>query len=128
MLVSPSEVRASNSLVASTFSTGLVAVFVGATNSIGKVSLKQFAKRTVRPSIYYVGQSQEAGDRIAADLKKLNPEGEYIFVQADLRLISKVDATCGDIKDKEKFINHVFLAMGDHTAEVTTGLTHHSRA
>lgn len=126
--VSLSEVRASNSLVASTLSAGLVAVFVGATNGIGELTLKQFAKYTVRPRLYYIGHSQEAGDRIAADLKSLNPDGEYIFVKADLGLMSKVDAACGDMKDKEKTLNHLFLAMGDHTSEDTTGLTHHSRA
>ncbi|KFY68508.1 hypothetical protein V496_01030 [Pseudogymnoascus sp. VKM F-4515 (FW-2607)] len=127
-LVSLSEVGASNSLVASTFSARLVAVFVAATNGIGELTLKQFAKHTVRPRIYYIGQSPEAGDGRAADLKSVNPDGEYLFVKADLSLMSNVDAACNDIKDKEKTLNHQFFAMGDHTTEDTTGLTHHFRA
>lgn len=105
-----------------------MAVFVGATNGIGELTLRQFTKHTVRPRIYYIGQSPEAGDGIAADLKSVNPDGEYVFVKADLSLMSNVDAACKDIKDKENTLNHQFFAMGDHTTEDTTGLTHHSRA
>lgn len=61
--VSLSDVRASNSLVASTLPPGLVAIFPGVTGGIAEVTLKQFAKHTVRPRIYYIG---EFGEPVAA--------------------------------------------------------------
>ncbi len=111
-MVSLSEVQSSNSRISSSLPPGLVAVFVGATNGIGETSLKQFAKHARQPRVYFVGRSQEAGDRIVAECKALNSEGEYIFVKADVSLIRVVDNVCRDIKNKEKAINLLFLSAG----------------
>ncbi|KFZ20118.1 hypothetical protein V502_03348 [Pseudogymnoascus sp. VKM F-4520 (FW-2644)] len=128
--VSLSEVRASNSLVASTLPPGLVAVFAGATSGIAEATLKQFAKHTVRPRIYYIGEFEEASNRVAKDLKRINREGEYIFVKADLITIKTVDEVCKYIKNKEDTLNLLFLTMGvgNSFAEYTMSLTPHSRA
>ncbi|TVY40004.1 Oxidoreductase [Lachnellula subtilissima] len=111
-MVSLSAIRTSNSLIKSTFPAGLVAVFIGATNGIGEVSLKTFAKYTHQPRAYFVGLSQDAGDRIAAECKALNPGGEYIFKKADVSLIRVVDEVCEEIKKKEKCLNILFLSAG----------------
>lgn len=111
-MVSLSDVQSSNSRVASALPPGLVAVFVGATGGIGETSLKQFARHARQPRIYFVGRTQEAGDRIAAECKALNSEGEYIFVKADVSLIRTVDDICRDIKSKEKVVNLLFLSQG----------------
>ena len=111
-MVSLTEVQSSNSRIASTLPSGLVAVFVGATSGVGETSLKQFAKHTRQSRVYFVGRSQEAGDRIAAECKSLNSEGEYIFIQADVSLIRTVDDICRDIKSKEKAVNLLFLSTG----------------
>ena len=42
----------------------------------------------------------------------LNPEGEYMFVKADVSLIRVVDEVCDMIKAKEKAINILFLSAG----------------
>ena len=107
-----SEVQSSNSLISSTLPVNLVAVFVGATSGIGEITLKQFAKHTCQPRAYFIGRSQDAGDRIAAECKALNSEGEYIFVKADVSLICVVDEVCKEIKAKEKAINILFLSAG----------------
>ena len=104
--------QASNSYVAKALPAGLVAVFVGGTNGIGETTLKQFAKHTRSPRVYFVGRSQEAGARIAAVCKTLNSEGEYYFMKADTSLIRVVDDICRDIKRKEKSINLLFLTTG----------------
>ena len=111
-MVSLTDVQSSNSRIASAFPPGLVAVFVGATNGIGETSLKRFAKHTRQPRVYFVGRSQEAGDRIAAECKRLNSEGEYIFIKADTSLIRTVDDICRDIKSREKTVNLLFLSTG----------------
>ncbi len=111
-MVSLSEVSFSNSLISSTLPPGLVAVFVGATSGIGEITLKKFAKYTVQPRVYFVGRSQEAADRIAAECKALNPDGEYIFIKADVSLIRGVDEVCREIKGREKDLNLLFLSQG----------------
>ncbi|CAD6564009.1 MAG: hypothetical protein ASARMPRED_002639 [Alectoria sarmentosa] len=111
-MVSLAHVQSSNSRIASLLPPRLVAVFVGATSGIGEASLKEFAKHARQPRVYFVGRSQEAGDRIAAECKALNSEGEYIFVKADTSLIRTVDHVCSDIKSKEKAVNLLFLSTG----------------
>jgi NADP-dependent 3-hydroxy acid dehydrogenase YdfG len=87
LMVSIAEVQASNARISSSLPPGLVAVFVGATNGIGETSLKQFAKHTRQPSVYFIGRSQEAGDRIAEECKDLNPDGIFTFIKADVSLV-----------------------------------------
>lgn len=111
-MVSLSDIQSSNSRIASVLPPGLVAVFVGGTNGIGETTLKQFAKHARQPRAYFIGRSQEAGDRIAAECKALNSEGEYIFIKADTSLLRNVDEVCADIKRKEKKINLLFLTTG----------------
>lgn len=111
-MVTLSQVQSSNSLISSTLPPNLVAVFVGATSGFGETTLKQFAKYTIQPRIYFVGRSQAAGDRIVAECKALNPQGEYTFVKADVSLIRVVDEVCEEIKAKEKAINILFLSAG----------------
>jgi NAD(P)-dependent dehydrogenase (short-subunit alcohol dehydrogenase family) len=111
-MVALPEVQSSNSRIASALPPGLVAVFVGGTNGIGETTLKQFAKHAQKPRVYFIGRSQEAGDRIAAECKALNSDGEYIFVKADTSLIRNVDDICRDIKAKEKSVNLLFLSTG----------------
>jgi NAD(P)-dependent dehydrogenase (short-subunit alcohol dehydrogenase family) len=111
-MVALPEVQSSNSRIASALPPGLVAVFVGGTNGIGETTLKQFAKHARKPRVYFIGRSQEAGDRIAAECKALNSDGEYIFVKADTSLIRNVDDVCRDIKAKEKSVNLLFLSTG----------------
>ncbi|KAH8693292.1 hypothetical protein BGW36DRAFT_37796 [Talaromyces proteolyticus] len=111
-MVALEKIRSSNSKIATALPPGLVAVFAGATSGVGETSLKQFAKYTVRPRIYFIGRSKESGRRITAELQKLNPEGEYIFKSVDVSLLRSVDNACREIKDKEAAINLLFLSTG----------------
>ena len=119
-MVSLTEVQSSNSLVPSALPSGLVAVFVGATNGIGETTLKQFAKYTRQPHVYFIGRSQEAGDRIKAECEELNKEGQYEFIKADVSLIKAVDDICRDIKSKEQAINLLFLTQGSMQPRTST--------
>ena len=111
-MVSLAEVRSSNTRITSALPPRLVAVFVGATNGIGETSLKQFAKHARQPNVYFVGRSQEAGDRIADECKAMNPDGVFTFIKADVSLIKTVDDVCRTIKARETSINLLFLSAG----------------
>ncbi|TAQ88726.1 hypothetical protein B7494_g2945 [Chlorociboria aeruginascens] len=109
-MVTLSAVQSSNSRISSTLPANLVAVFIGGTSGIGEISVKKFAKYTIKPRVYIVGRSQEAADRIIAECRALNSGGEYIFMKADVSLIRGVDDLCEKIKAKEKTINLLMLA------------------
>ncbi|KAJ5196186.1 hypothetical protein N7449_006665 [Penicillium cf. viridicatum] len=111
-MVSLPDVQSSNAQIANTLPPGLVAVFVGATNGIGEAALKEFARSARSPRAYFIGRSQEAAARITAECRQLNPEGEFIFIKADVSLIRNVDAVCREIQSKEKSINLLFLSCG----------------
>ncbi|KLO85987.1 uncharacterized protein LW93_14610 [Fusarium fujikuroi] len=111
-MVSLSQAQQTNASAASKLPAGLVAVFAGATAGIGETALKAFAKYTTQPKIYYIGRSQEAGDRLQIELKELNPEGEYVFIKKDMSLLKNVDEVCRDIKSKETVLNVLFLSQG----------------
>ncbi|RGP74910.1 hypothetical protein FSPOR_1083 [Fusarium sporotrichioides] len=116
-MVSLSDVQQTNALAASKLPAGLVAVFAGATAGIGETALKAFAKHALRPKIYFIGRSQEAGDRLQIELRNINPEGSYVFVKKDMSLLENVDE--GTLK------------MGVDTDEglpMVMAVTHYSRA
>ncbi|RKL47473.1 hypothetical protein BFJ72_g1707 [Fusarium proliferatum] len=125
-MVSLSQVQQTNASAASKLPAGLVAVFAGATAGIGETALKAFAKYTTQPKIYYIGRSQEAGDRLQIELKKSNPEGEYVFIKKDMSLLKNVDEVCRDIKSKETVLNVLFLNT-EEGLPLVTGLTIYSR-
>lgn len=111
-MVNLTEVKASNARIRAILPSGLVAVFVGATSGIGETSMKQFAKQTLKPRIYFVGRSQEAGDRITGECKALNSEGQYTFIKADVSLLKIVDEVCREVRSKEQAVNLLFLSQG----------------
>jgi NADP-dependent 3-hydroxy acid dehydrogenase YdfG len=117
-------VQSSNSRISSSFPEELVAVFVGATSGIGEITLKKFAKYTIKPSVYFIGRSQEAGERIEVQCKEINPRGEFTFIKADVGLIRVIDEVCERIRKKEKSINILFLSSGVITFDRSSTSSH----
>ncbi|GKU19182.1 unnamed protein product [Fusarium langsethiae] len=135
-MVSLSDVQQTNALAASKLPAGLVAVFAGATAGIGETALKAFAKHALRLKIYFIGRSQEAGDRLQIELRNINPEGSYVFVKKDMGLLENVDEVCRDIKSRETVLNLLFLSQGtlkmgvdtDEGLSIVMAVAHYSRA
>lgn len=69
-------------------------------------------RNTIAPKVYLVGRSEKEASRIQTELKALNPEGVFSFVQGDLTLLKNVDKVCEDIKAKEEKINLLFMTTG----------------
>jgi NAD(P)-dependent dehydrogenase (short-subunit alcohol dehydrogenase family) len=104
-------IRASNLKIASTLPSGLVAVFVGATNGVGEATVRQFAKYAPAPRVYLIGRSEEAASRITTECKALNPNGKFTFISKDTSLIRNVDEVCKTIEQDEKSVNLLFLTI-----------------
>jgi NADP-dependent 3-hydroxy acid dehydrogenase YdfG len=110
-MVALETIRASNQKIASTLPSGLVAVFVGATNGVGEATVRQFAKYAPAPRVYLIGRSEEAASRIISECKALNPNGKFTFISKDTSLIRNVDEICTNIKQNEKSVNLLFLTI-----------------
>ncbi|KAL8400806.1 hypothetical protein RB594_000993 [Gaeumannomyces avenae] len=119
-MVKLADVKGSNARIATELPPGLVAVFVGGTSGLGEYSLLALAKHARQPKIYIIGRSQPAADRIIAECGKLNPEGEYFFMQTDATLLKNVDEVCRQLREKEKAINVLFLSIGNFMFGVDT--------
>lgn len=119
-------IQSSNSRIATTYPSGLVAVFVGATAGIGEYSLVEFARSAPKSRIYFVGRSDASGARIKAECDKLNPEGSCTFIKADVSLMKNVDEVCKELKSKEKTINLLFQSQG--VLDFKNGMFFHRKA
>ncbi|OAG05866.1 putative short-chain dehydrogenases/reductase [Paraphaeosphaeria sporulosa] len=111
-MVALAEVIASNKRIATSFPDGLIAVFIGGTSGVGEYTVKAFARYVTKPRAYIVGRSEEAADRIINECKKLNAQGHYEFIQADVSLIRNIDGVCHHIQSKESAINILFQSQG----------------
>ncbi|KAK5729752.1 hypothetical protein LTR17_011718 [Elasticomyces elasticus] len=69
------------------------------------MTLKQFCKCAVRPRVYFVGRSREAGGRNKQECEALSPEGTFVSIQRETSLVRNVDAICEEIKSKEESAN-----------------------
>ena len=93
-MVSITEVRAANSsLHTQTPDLALTAVFVGATSGIGLVTLRAFAQHIPHPTAIIVGRSKTRFATHLEDLRTINPNGVYEFIEHDIELIKDIDAT-----------------------------------
>ena len=111
-MVAINVVNQSNTLIPTALPPGLVAVFAGATSGIGEATLKLFAKLAVKPRAYILGRSQSAAERVIAECRTLNPDGEFIFLQKELDLLRKANEVIDEIKKREEKINILFLSAG----------------
>lgn len=127
-MVSLETIDISNDRIRSTLPAGLVAVFVGGTNGAGETTTRQFAKHAARPRVYIVGRSQEAGDRVAAECRALNPGGRFVFLQRDTSLMRNVDAICNELAGKEDVVNLLFLTVGTLQAGISESAQAHRLA
>ncbi|ROV93484.1 hypothetical protein VSDG_06763 [Cytospora chrysosperma] len=111
-MVDLDKIQSSNDQISTSYPEGLVAVFAGATAGIGETSLREFTRHTPKPRIYIIGRSQEACSRLDADLKQVNPAGQYVFIRSDVSLLRNVDDVCRQISSKETAINVLFMSQG----------------
>ncbi|KAK4228862.1 oxidoreductase andH [Podospora fimiseda] len=96
-----------------------VSLFIGATNGIGKTTLKALITASA-PSqspirIYLTCRSsslQTTQTFISSELKPLNPKAEIIILQGEISLLSEVRRISASISSKETGIDLLFLTAG----------------
>jgi NAD(P)-dependent dehydrogenase (short-subunit alcohol dehydrogenase family) len=112
-MVSYKEVKASNALIND--ATGpRVAVFVGGTSGIGKLTIRALVATGASVRIYLVGRksSEERTHAFIKELHALNPKAEIVWTEGEIALLAEVKRVCGVIKSKESRVDLLFLTAG----------------
>ncbi len=97
-MVASTDILTSNTSLKSTGASPS-AVFVGATNGIGKAALLALAKHTASPRIHVVGRTHAMLAPLISQLEEINSAGTYLPIEGgDLTLLSNVDTASESIR------------------------------
>lgn len=91
---------------------GLVCVFVGATSGIGASTLERMISMIVDSTIYVVGRSESRFGEQLSRLESLNHGCKIIFLEAEVSLLSQIDAICKKVIEAEERIDILYMSPG----------------
>ena len=112
-MVSYKEIQASNALI-NDVTAPRVAVFVGGTSGIGKLTVRALVATGASVRIYLVGRkiSEERTHTFIQELYAVNPQAEVIWTEGEVALLAESKQVCEAIKRKESRIDLLFLTAG----------------
>ena len=91
---------------------GVVSVFAGATRGIGTSTLERMATMLHKSTFYILGRSAKRFGSQLEKLKDSNPSCNFVFIEADVSLLSDVDAACKQITTSEKKVDYLYMSAG----------------
>ncbi|KAM5341527.1 hypothetical protein ACJ41O_014558 [Fusarium nematophilum] len=106
-------IQASNALI-NDANAPRVAVFVGGTSGIGKLTVKALVATGASLRIYLVGRksSEERTQTFIQELHAINSKAEVIWTEAEVALLAETKRVCELIKSKESRVDLIFLTAG----------------
>jgi NAD(P)-dependent dehydrogenase (short-subunit alcohol dehydrogenase family) len=112
-MVAYKDIQASNAQL-NDANTPRVAVFVGGTSGIGKLTLHALVATGANLRIYLVGRpsSEERSRTFIQELQTSNPNAQVIWIEAEVSLLAQGKTACDIIKSKESHIDLIFLTAG----------------
>lgn len=137
-MVSYKEIQASNALI-NDATAPRVAVFVGGTSGIGKLTVRALVATGASVRIYLVGRksSEERMHAFIQELHAVNSKAEVVWTEGEVALLAETKRVCEAIKSKESRVDLLFLTTGyapfstrKETAEgleITQSLSYYSR-
>ncbi|KAI0487006.1 hypothetical protein F4859DRAFT_467907 [Xylaria cf. heliscus] len=113
IMVSYKDIQASNALI-NDANAPRVAVFVGGTSGIGKLTVRALVATGASTRIYLVGRrsSEERTRAFIQELQAINPKAEVIWTEGEISLLAETRRVCEVIKEKESRIDLLFLTAG----------------
>ncbi|KAK4500554.1 hypothetical protein PRZ48_008743 [Zasmidium cellare] len=111
-MVALAAVRAQNASFAAQKHANDVCVFVGATNGIGESTLKAMLTLLATPTVYVVGRSASRWQTQHEQLRQLNTQAKFNFVEAEISTIRGVDEACKQIKTTANKIDYLCMSAG----------------
>ncbi|KAI0454654.1 hypothetical protein F5B21DRAFT_229881 [Xylaria acuta] len=112
-MVSYKYIQASNALI-NDATAPRVAVFVGGTSGIGKLTMRALVATGASARIYLVGRrsSEERMRALIQELHAINPKAEVIWAEGEVALLAETRRVCETIKSKESHVDLLFLSAG----------------
>ena len=110
-MVSLKAVQQSNAELKSA-APGQVALFVGATSGIAMHTLLEYARYSNTPRVYIVGRGDAKLSPVIEECKKINAQGSFIPIKAEISLLKNVDSVCEELKSKEKKLDLLVMCPG----------------
>lgn len=92
--------------------TGVVCVFAGATSGTGAGTLESMVPMLHKSIFYIVGRSAARFASQRAKLESLNPSCKLVFLEAEVSLLSDVDAVCKQIAAAERKVDYLYMSPG----------------
>ncbi|MCJ1454548.1 hypothetical protein MMC28_004901 [Mycoblastus sanguinarius] len=111
-MVKATTIRQCNARFASEHHAGLVCVFAGATSGIGAGTLERMALMLQAPTFYVLGRSAARFASQRAKLESLNSSCKVVFLEAEVSLLSDVDAACTQITAAEQKVDYLYMSAG----------------
>ncbi|KAF2159934.1 hypothetical protein M409DRAFT_37825 [Zasmidium cellare ATCC 36951] len=111
-MVAIAAIRAQNAKFAAQKHANKVCVFVGATNGIGESTLKALLTLLSSPTIYVVGRSASRWEVQHQQLRQLNSQAKFNFVQAEVATIRGVDEACKQITASASKVDYLCMSAG----------------
>ena len=91
---------------------GLVCVFAGATSGIGASTLEKMVQKLQESTFYVLGRSEPRFANQRVKLESLNPSCKLVFIQAEVSLLSDIDAACKQITFSEQKVDCLYMSPG----------------
>ncbi|KAJ8117828.1 hypothetical protein ONZ43_g4115 [Nemania bipapillata] len=112
-MVSYKDIQASNSLI-NDATAPRVAVFVGGTSGIGKLTIQALVATGASTRIYLVGRkgSEERTRTFIQELHTISAKAEVIWIEGEIALLAETKRICDVIKKTESRIDLLFLTAG----------------
>jgi NAD(P)-dependent dehydrogenase (short-subunit alcohol dehydrogenase family) len=112
-MVNLTQIRASNTQIDEA-SAPRVAIFVGGTSGIGKLTLGAIAKLGTNFKAYVVGRKEgkAAFETFAESLRLANPNADIVWIEGQVSLLFEVKRICDHIKTLESSIDLLFMTTG----------------
>ncbi|KAM0335429.1 hypothetical protein ACHAQA_000475 [Verticillium albo-atrum] len=92
--------------------TPRTAVFLGATDGIGKATLKALVSTGFPLRAYVVGRNEAQHQALITELRAINNNAEIIYIEGQISLMSEVKRIADDISSKEQEIDLLFHSAG----------------
>jgi NAD(P)-dependent dehydrogenase (short-subunit alcohol dehydrogenase family) len=91
---------------------GFVCVFAGATSGIGLATLERLATMLSASTFYVIGRSEARFGSQRSKLAGLNPDLKLVFLEAQVSLLTDVDAVCDKIAAAEHRVDYLYMSPG----------------
>jgi len=88
------------------------AVFVGATDGIGKATLQTLVSKGFQMKIYIVGRNKASHQGLLEDLARNNPRVTLIFIEGQISLVADAQRIASQIAAQEDRVDLLFLSSG----------------